>query len=93
MFFFGGGGNYSQMANFAFRTSCNMFWNIFDTSKKVTEYRPSGPLFITEILHEIKEIMETIYKHIVFGNLRIYKIHVFESLCPEIVELLTLWHF
>ena len=47
---FFGVGDYSQMANLGSRTYSSTFWNIFGTSKNVTTYGPSDPLFITEIL-------------------------------------------
>ena len=44
------------MANFDFRTYCNICWVMFGTSRNVTKYEPSGPLFITEILQKNKKI-------------------------------------
>ncbi len=60
------------MANFDFRTY-------------VAKYRPSDPLFITEILqHNIRNAMETFYKHIRFVNMDIQNMNSFETPCVDI---------
>ena len=69
--FRGFGGLNSQMANFDSRTYCNTFWIIFGTFQNVTKYGPSDFVFITEILQQLQENMETCYKHISFVNMDI----------------------
>ena len=64
-----GGFNYSKMANLGTRTYSNTFWIIFGTSKNVTKSRPPRPLFITRILQNIQENMDTFYTNISFVNL------------------------
>ena len=50
-----GGFNYSQIANFDFRTYRNTFWIIFGTSHKSTKSCPLYPLFITKTLQKYKK--------------------------------------
>ena len=49
-----GGLNYSQIANFDFRTYCNIFW-IYGTFKKSSKSGPSDPVFITTIRQKVQE--------------------------------------
>ena len=44
---------YSKMANVDFRTYCNTFWNIFGSTKMVTELGPSDPIFINKMFQNI----------------------------------------
>ena len=65
------GFNYSQIANFDFRTDCNTFWMISGTSKKSTKPGPSDPVFINKTHFNNKENMGTSL-NILFSYLRIW---------------------
>ena len=47
--------NYSTIANSWFLIDCNIFWNIFGTTKNVAKSGPSDPVFITKILQKYKK--------------------------------------
>ena len=55
----------------------------FSELKQMTNYGPSGPLFITEILQRISEVMETFYKHIIFVNMEICFEIFLENPCTD----------
>ena len=65
---------------------CNICLVIFGTSPKMTKYRPSGPLFITEVLQEYKKHMETLYKHIIFVNMGPDNLKI-ENICTNILKI------
>ena len=88
MYFKGFGGvDYSKMANFDPRTYCNTFWNISETSKNVTKYRPSDPVFITKRFQKYKKMRGHPW-NILFSCLRIWFLEILESICTELFEVL-----
>ena len=86
------GSSYSQIAHLGFRTYCNTVLDIFATSKQLTKYRSSEPLFITETIQKIQETIWTHFiKHISFVNLGIYNFDLFETCVPTCLKQTKNW--
>ena len=88
--------NYFQMANYWFLMDSNTFWMISGTSNMFTKSGPVDPVFITKMLHEIKEKYRIMLKPIICSYLTILNSTISKkTILPDVkhVELCGLFMF
>ena len=72
--------NTSCLGMLGFLIDCNTFWNIFGTTNNATKSGPSDPVFITKVLHKLKEIWQHPY-NIFFISENLKNLKTLEGSC------------